>query len=284
MKSILVVLFLFTGNTFAALTTVSVEPSLTAAGINQVKGPNMAYWDPAVKANGKLLITIGGTTSRPVDIHEFAAVAVQQGYRVVSVDYFNLVITTACRDLNVTDCFDQFREEIVLGNPVSDLLDVDRQNSLENRLRMFMNYLASQDAQWNEFFKNGEIVWEKSVLMGNSQGAGHAAYLSKLHDVAGVLLVIGPQDHFKDRPAPWVLRPGLTHGDRYFSFLHRDDYFDSNLQIAIFKDLCGCSDMSRVILTSRPVQDTHNSLLTPMFTAEWIELLRMPLDRVHAVN
>jgi hypothetical protein len=249
-----------------------VHPLETSSGIKEIKGPHVAYWNPDL-SNHKLLITIGGTTSKPEDLADFALTAVNLGYHVISIDYFNLVITTECRESKDNFCFDKFRREIALGAPVSDLMNVDEKNSIVSRLHKFMQYLVAHDAQWKEFYENGDFKWNKIVLMGNSQGAGHAAYLSKLHEVARVVMVIGPQDHFKDHPAPWLSQEGATPGDRYYSFLHRDDYFDSKMQIACYESLCKCHNMNHVIITSRPVQDTHNSLLMPVFREEWERLL-----------
>ena len=249
-----------------------VQPQDTGAGIAEIKGPHVAYWNPET-SNHKLLITIGGTTAKPEDLADFASTAVDLGYHVISVDYFNLVITTACRESTDKMCFDKFRREIILGAPVSDLMEVDEKNSLVSRLHKFMQYLVARDPQWKEFYQNGDFKWDKVVLMGNSQGAGHAAFLSKMHEVARVVMLIGPQDHFKDHPAPWLTQEGATPGNRYYSFLHRDDYFDSKLQLACYEYLCHCHDMSHVIITTKAVEDTHNSLLTPMFRDEWTKLL-----------
>ncbi len=256
---------------------MEVDPRVTAEGIKQINGPHVVYWNPSF-SNSRLLITFGGTTAKAEDLADFAQVAVEQGYHVVSLDYFNSVITTACRDNNETDCFDHFREEIGFGKPVSNLLNVDLHNSIHYRLNSVLVYLAAKDPQWRQFLNKGEIKWGTVVLAGNSQGSGHAAYLSKIYPVARVVMICGPQDHFKDRPAPWVLKNGKTSGDRYYALLHRDDYFDSKLQIETFKELCHCNDLSRVIVSTKKVPDTHNSLLTNLYREEWARMLQLPKD------
>lgn len=251
-----------------------IQPEATGTAVKEIKGPHAVYWNPNY-SNQKLLITIGGTTSRPEDLTEFAETAAELGYHVISVDYFNLVITTACRDSSDDMCFDKFRREIILGEEGSDLLEVNKENSLLSRLHKLMQYLVNRDSRWSEFFEDGSFKWEKVVLMGNSQGAGHAAFLSKMFAVSKVLMLIGPQDHFKTHAAPWIRKEGKTPGSRYYAFLHRDDYFDSKMQLACFKLLCKCQDLKNVIMTSKQVQDTHNSLLTPLFKDEWKQLLAL---------
>jgi hypothetical protein len=254
---------------------MEVHPQATGGGIKEINGPHVIYWNPA-RANGKLLITFGGTGAKAEDLADFAQVAVDQGYHVISLDYFNSVITTTCRDNNETPCFDQFREEIGLGHPVSSLLEVDEQNSIRNRLLRLLNFLSAQDSHWKAFYKNNDVIWKDVVLAGNSQGSGHAAYFSKMYSVYRVILICGPQDHFKDRPAPWISKASKTPGNRYFALLHRDDYFDSKLQLDTFHLLCNCEDTSHVIVSTKDVPDTHNSLLTPLYHEEWAQLLKLP--------
>lgn len=268
------VLFAVNFASAAIIPRAIIRPEATGTAVKEIKGPHAVYWNPNY-SNHKLLITIGGTTSRPEDLTEFAETAAELGYHVISVDYFNLVITTACRDSSDDMCFDKFRREIILGEEGSDLLDVNKENSLLSRLHKLMQYLVNRDSQWSEFFEDGSFKWENVVLMGNSQGAGHAAFLSKMFAVSKVLMLIGPQDHFKTHAAPWIQKEGKTAGSRYYAFLHRDDYFDSKMQLACFKLLCKCQDLKNVIMTSKQVQDTHNSLLTPMFKDEWKQLLAL---------
>lgn len=240
-----------------------------------VNGAHVAYWNPSV-SNGKLIISTGGTGSKAIDFLEFARVATSLGYHMISVDYPNRVITTECRESNNRKCFDQFREEIVLGHPVSDIVDVNSNNSVENRIRSLLSKLAMDDpARWGEFFKKGDVIWRNVITVGNSQGAGHAAYLGKLYSVERVIMIAGPQDHFMDSAAPWVSKPGKTPGSRYYALLHRDDYYDSKKQTSVYHQLCACQDLKRVIISNKPAEDTHNVLLWPPYRDEWAQLLRL---------
>lgn len=232
------------------------------------------YWNPTL-SNGKLVISTGGTRSIAIDFFEFAKVAVEQGYHVLAIDYPNKIITTDCRESKNRLCFDQFREEIVLGKQNSDLVDVDVANSIESRIKSLLRKLSKDEPErWSQFFPNGEVAWDKVTTVGNSQGAGHAAYLGKLHKLERVIMIAGPQDHFTDLPAGWVTRPGATPGDRYFALLHRDDYYNSKMQVSVYKKLCACDDLSRVIISAQRADDTHNVLLWPIYRESWAKLLR----------
>jgi len=252
---------------------LEVSPGQTGGNIAMITSPHVAYWNPLF-SNGKLLITIGGTESRSTDFADFSEVAVKMGYAVVGVDYPNSVITTTCRDSQHISCFDDFREEICEGEPVSELVRVDQENSIQRRIQSLLKFLASRDLRWRQFLGGDEVIWSKVVLAGHSQGSGHAAYLGKELSVHRVIMIAGPQDHFTDRPAPWLKKEGATPADRYFALLHKDDFFDSQIQLKVFKELCRCQDLRRVLVSARPAEDPHNVLMTPEYREEWAALLR----------
>lgn len=101
--------------------------------MTQVRGPHLA-WEPQAKANEpRLLITLGGTNSRPSDLMDLQNVASQMGYHVIGVDYPNQVITTRCRNSNDPLCFDKFRSEINLGVSSSPLVEVNSDSCIVRR-------------------------------------------------------------------------------------------------------------------------------------------------------
>ena len=83
-------------------------------------------------------------------------------------------------------------------------------NSIENRLRKLLLYLAAQrpDEEWAGFVTGGEIDWSRIAVGGHSQGAGMAAFIGKRYGVARVALWSGPNDYMvrANRVAPWLGR------------------------------------------------------------------------------
>ncbi|HWB93103.1 MAG TPA: hypothetical protein VG605_14670 [Puia sp.] len=171
------------------------------------------------------------------------------GFHVISLDYMNNVITTACSGSTDSSCFDDYRQEIVFGTPVSNKVEVDSVNSIVNRLSKLLVFLAKNDpsGNWNRFLQDNRPRWDRIVVAGHSQGAGHAAYLGKSFRLAGVLMFSGPQDYLQvfHAPAPWQFRKGLTPVSRYYAFLHLRDPFHYSYQAA---------DVSAVI--NKPPTDT----------------------------
>jgi len=225
--------------------------------VSRAVGPHVAYWDDQ-KSNGLVLVSLGGTNSKPADLEDFDRTAVELGYRVLALDYPNSVISTACRDSKQPDAFDHFREEIVEGKPTSDLVEVDRANSIEGRLQSALNEL-----QWSQ-------DWSKIVVVGHSQGSGHAAYLGKLHRLRGVIMLAGPQDD----GAGWLSRPGQTDPLNYVAFLHAKDFFDAKRQTRAITTLRGGhASPPSLIITQEEVDDPHMSVIQPQFQSVWRQLL-----------
>lgn len=264
--------------------TFAVPPNETDAAIARVDGDHFVI-APETPSQ-KLFIMIGGTGSRPDDNRALDQVAAQEGYFVISPDYANTVITTVCRPSADLLCFDHFRREIVLGADESSFVNVNVANSLENRLRRLLELLSARDARWSTFYSRGEIDWSRVTLGGHSQGAGHAAYLSKLHTVARVVMFAGPQDRFATREAPWIDEPGRTPGERYRAFLHEGDPFDVNYQIDLFNKLSGQTNPRRVkpgslpedtsaplVVTDDHDRDPHMAVVSPKYQSVWRYLL-----------
>jgi pimeloyl-ACP methyl ester carboxylesterase len=280
---------LVTASTWGEVVTQAVEPAATGALVQQVSGPHQAWWDDEIPGNGLLLISLGGTASRPQDLEALDREAVRLGYRALAIDYPNQVISTACRESKQPNAFDRFRSEIVEGRAESDLVEVNPPNSIEGRIQALLVTLAAgpQSPIWKPFLERDRPAWNQIVVVGHSQGSGHAAYLGKLHSLRGVILLGGPQD----QGAAWLTRAGQTEPERYLSFLHRDDFFKSSLQIETGRALMAnprapLSEVegalpgarSQIVVTSMKVRDPHMSLLDPLFRAIWRDLLGRSLS------
>lgn len=268
--------------------TVSVEtlqvreiaPSATDPAIRQARGPHLAVVDPSVPSNGLLLISLGGTNSVPRDLLAFDRVAAGEGFAALALDYPNSVITTACQSSPQDDPCTRFRQEIQTGDPVSDLVQVAPQNSLEHRLEALLRYQARVDpSHYGQFLDANGPVWSKIVVVGHSQGSGHAGYLAKKHPLRAVIMLAGPQDTTAAGPASWITDPSSTPPERYYSFLHEDDFFGSQNQLALSRLLreepgrAPDAAHGPIVVTHAPVKDPHMSVIDPEFRSVWVDLL-----------
>lgn len=281
----MIALFLLVCFGHASIRHETIAPALTQSGIVQVDGEH-EVWTPQVNGD-RLLLSLGGTGSRPSDFRAFDELAAKLNYFVIGLDYQNAVITTVCRASPNRDCFDTFREEIIFGHDVNPFVRVDAVNSIANRARKLLEYLVAKDPRWAAFWDGRDVRWDKVTLVGHSQGAGHVAFLSKRFPVARVIMIAGPQDAFTPKlEAPWLDLAGLTSPDRYFALLHQSDVFGSAMQLLCFTKLIGRAEVewmrpedvghktAHVVVSQWPTSDPHTSVITPIYQDVWEYFLR----------
>ena len=133
-----------------------------------------------------------------------------------------------CGGSSDADCFENVRREIIDCTGRSSLLSVNRANSMENRLLKLLQYLHQQKPGegWNQFYDaSGQLIWEKLVLSGHSQGGGHAGVMAKYRRVARVVFFASPKDYSNAlrKPAAWINATHATPTEAYFGFSHAED-------------------------------------------------------------
>ncbi len=249
----------------AEMTLLHVDPQQTDPAIEEVHGPHIALYDPQVASAHRLLVFFVGTGSKAESSLTIDSAFTKWGYHAIGLDYENSVLAVSCAHSQNSACFDHYREAIVTGAPVSDEINVDRANSILNRLQKLLVYLVKNDPDggWSEFVADGQPVWSRVVVAGHSQGSGHAAYLGKMFDVDNVLMFSGPQDYLDDlgEPAPWQARPSATPPSRFFAFLNENDPFNVHHQIANCMVLMGLSNAETLMIEPGQVIEGDHQIL-----------------------
>ena len=264
LRCVLVPFVLFLGvPVYAQMKVLRVEPAQTDPAIATVHGPHIALYDPGVTSNHRLFFFICGTGGNPSNSPALYRTFAEWGYHVVSVDYENNLITTALAHTHDPAAFGHYRDAIVTGAPVSDRIHVDAANSILNRFRKLLAYLAEHDSKggWNEFIneKDGKPAWDRIIVGGHSQGSGHAAYIGKLFRVDRVLIFSGPQDYMDDlhKPAPWLSEASATPPSRFFAFLSQNDPFNIHHQLANCAMLMHLANPKTKTLNIKPGETIH---------------------------
>jgi pimeloyl-ACP methyl ester carboxylesterase len=275
------------GTVSAQVKLLQVRPQMTDTGIAEIHGPHIALYDSTADARPELVFMIEGTGARALGCRKFDSCFARMGYHVISIDYPNDVITTVCSDSPDSACFDGFRQEIVFGTPVSGKVAVDSVNCIVNRLARLLGWLVEHDPQggWGAYLEDGRPRWDRIVVAGHSQGAGHAAYLGKSYALAGVIMLSGPQDYLKvfNRVAPWQSQQGQTPASRQFAFLNLQDPFNYSFQVADVAAVTGFSAKdTTMVLAGEPVtgdrhifvndldtKDHHGSTMNEVFVPVW---------------
>lgn len=282
----------------AQVKMVRARPWKVDTAVLEVHGPHIALYDSVGEQRRELVLMIQGTGAPALSCRKFDSCLAAMGYHAISLDYMNEVNTTVCSGSPDSACFDGFRQEIVFGTPVSDQVKVDTVNSLVNRFAVFLRWLVENDPQggWDAFLADGRPRWERIVVAGHSQGAGHAAYLGKLFPLAGVLMLSGPQDYLQkfNRPAPWQFVAGQTPAEREYAFLNLQDPYNFHFQVADVAAITGyklkdttmvkaggpVGGERHIFVNDLNTEDHHGSTMNLVFVPVW----QYVMDRISGIQ
>ena len=177
---------------------------------------------------GKLAIFFPGTGGVPLAYQDFLVSSARLGLHTLGLMYPNATsINQQCAYSSNSACHEEIRLEIIDGTDRTDLVDVDRANSIENRIIKFLEYSQTNTPYWNwgQFLDaQTNIIWTNVILSGHSQGGGMAGILAKQHEVFRCVM-FNSFDwwYYTNRPADWIYAPGATPPERYFGFGHNED-------------------------------------------------------------
>jgi hypothetical protein len=227
--------------------TLVIDPHATDAAILDTvptRGNHLVWLPPASRRVGKLLVFLptGGPTNVPTEFTELATVAARLGYHTLILAYRNEAPIAAATTANPPGCGSAIdpspssptcakdaRMEILDGRGESSVVNVDRPNSIENRLNKLLTYLATTRPAaegWSKFVEDPSgpeptPKWSETVIAGSSLGAGEAAMIAERHDVFRAALLHG----WVDAKHGWV-KLGATPSSKYFTLIHmRDNFF-----------------------------------------------------------
>jgi hypothetical protein len=211
-------------------TLLQIKPSAASNCISKNDEPHQAYRDDAVTSKKLLALFLPGTGGAPAQFPAFLQHGAARGYHVIGLTYTNdQSVTVMCNtEKRNADCAGEVRDEILTGRDASDLLTVPVPDSIEKRLIDLLTYLNFHRPMegWEQFLNpQGMVAWDKIVVSGNSQGAGHAAYIAKVRRVHRVGVYAGPSDwvNASNTPVTWYRLSSITPSNAYFGFIHSPD-------------------------------------------------------------
>jgi hypothetical protein len=196
-----------------------IAASATDPAIDDVIGVHHVAIGPAAGRIGRLLVFLPGTTGAPQQYATLIERAARLGHHAVGLAYVNQVpVNVLCAGMGASGCHEQVRREILFGTDESDLVEVDSDNGVFHRLDRLLAYLETlaPDEAWSRYRDaSGAVRWDRVVVSGHSQGAGHAAFIARLHRVARAVLFSGTE------PAPWTQAGDFaTPAADFFGFAH----------------------------------------------------------------
>ncbi len=185
--------------------------------------------------NPKLLVFMPGTRNVPASWQLLEQEAARLGYHVIGLVYQNdIEVIGVCTGSPDPNCSGNMRLEILEGVDSSDFVDVKPQNSIDYRLAKLLAYLDTtySDEGWSRFLEqDGTPKWSQIAVSGQSQGAGQAALIGKLHQVDRVVMFSGPPDaRVPGEADPWVAI-GETPAAKYFALFHQRDRVVAGIRV-----------------------------------------------------
>ncbi|HEY1978241.1 MAG TPA: hypothetical protein VGG89_16940 [Candidatus Baltobacteraceae bacterium] len=201
-------------------TVLHVSPSGTDSRIASGEPEHIVIYDRSAKP-GNVLLFMPGTGGEP-QLTRFLADAVDHGYRVVNLSYVDTpAVAQICYGQALRgdpDCAQQFRERRAYGDGSAPIQD-QPQDAIVNRFTKLLQYLVTNDPQgnWGQYLQNGEVVWSRVAVAGQSQGGGMAEFIAQRQAVARVIVFSGGWDRSSPREiAHWYSGKSLTPADRWF--------------------------------------------------------------------
>lgn len=210
-----------------------VRPRDTDPGIARFLRDHYVVYSRTVPQNGKLLVFLPGTWSRPAVYQRILDEAARTGYKAIGLEYPDdtldpraSAVGQVCVRNPDPDCSARVRTVRIMGGAAAGVI-VAPADGLQNRLEKLLGYLAQQHPAdgWDRFLVGGRVTWSQVAVGGHSQGAGMAAFLAKRHAVTRVVLWSGPADYVlaTRSVAPWLSAPSATPSDRWYGVVHRDE-------------------------------------------------------------
>ncbi len=206
-----------------------VSPRDTDEAIDSWLAPHVVEIDRTARAEDLLFLHFPGSYDVPSDSKLILKQAARLGYPAIGLRYPNSwTVYTLCAASSDPECFEKVRLEILDGVGRTDKVEISAANSIANRVVKLLAYLVElyPDDGWDRFLgEDGMIIWEKVVVSGHSQGAGHAAMIAKVYRVSQVGMFAGPPDYSMvfGTPPDWLSSAGETPQGRFFGFGHSDD-------------------------------------------------------------
>jgi hypothetical protein len=182
---------------------------------------------PASGRNGRLFVFLPGSRVGPATGETVQAEAARLGYFVIGLSYpSNPGLVSFCGPAPDPDgCYETTRLEGITGEDVSPFVDIDRANSIDNRMAKLLAYLAAEhpDQGWNRFLAaGGAPKWSLIAVGGLSQGAGYAAMIARMRRIHRAVMLSGVTKAIDGEAAAWVT-PGVTPASHLFGLVHRQD-------------------------------------------------------------
>lgn len=205
---------------------IKVKPSATHPKIIRSDYYHSIFYRKR-KQNGKLLLFLTGTGGKPnrSPLHFFET-ALDEGYQIINLSYINTQsVSTVCMGENLkedNDCAENFRMKRVFGDNTTYLIPDEYDDAIIPRLTKLLEYLIKEDphGNWDNYIENGNILWNKIAVSGQSQGGGMACMIAKKFEVDKVITFSGGWDKSNENEiANWYSNASITPSENGMDYI-----------------------------------------------------------------
>ncbi len=210
-----------------------------------------------------LYLFLPASYAKPKNTQLITQAAANNGYYSINLKYPNSwTVGSLCNSSEDPECFEKVRLEIIDGQDRTNKVNVNRSNSIENRLIKLLIYLNTNhpEQNWSQFLTaSDEIIWSKIIVSGFSQGGGHAGVIAKYHLVNRVAFFASPKDYsdYFNAPAAWLYDTHITPAEKYFGFNHFEDGLAEQLEIWSASGMPDSAHVINVDSCGYPYEDSH---------------------------
>ncbi|AMM20372.1 hypothetical protein AX769_09675 [Frondihabitans sp. PAMC 28766] len=189
--------------------------------------PDARDWAARSGTTGPLLLFLPATGHVPDDYQRFLTTAVQSGYHVLGLDFWNRghAVANICGE--DPSCYTEVQRNRFSGQGPSKFSKVDEANSVLARLHAALDYLVVHDPDggWSQYTQHEQLDWDNIVVAGHSQGGGESAYIAHRYRVMGQLTFSSPIITDEDAAASWLRQKSATPAAKMYAFDDEHDEF-----------------------------------------------------------
>lgn len=304
-------LIFFSYSNYSQLSIRQIKPSDTDPLITTFNtDSNYVYYNNSVSAQNILVVHLPGSFGEPKRATLFGSLAANLGFHSIGLMYPNApTVGSFCSNSTNASCFEDVRREIIEGVDYSTDVSISVNESILSRTKKLLMYLQANfpSENWGQYLDiNGNIIYNKVIFSGHSQGGGHAAVIAKYYPIKRALCFSSPKDwrNIPDAPPLWLSSGNWqTSSSNIYAFNHiLDEHTNHQLQIwdSLGLNIYGAPinvdsfaspyNNTRQLTTSYnvPLGDDHACTIqdnktpktanVPVFTPVWTYMLKHNLD------
>lgn len=239
-KWILLCALLFVSTSIFSQTVVrKIKPSDTDPLITTFNtDSHYVYINTTAVAKNILVVHLPGSYGEPKRATLFGTLAADLGFHSIGLMYPNIpTVGSICTNSSDAYCYENVRREIVEGVDYSPNISIGSNECILGRVKKLLIYLNTNypTENWGQYLdSNNDLIFNKIIFSGHSQGGGHAALIGKYHPIKRAVCFSSPKDYsdYFNSPPLWLSPTGwqTTPADIY-CFNHTLDKHTQQLEI-----------------------------------------------------